>query len=86
MVVRGAGPLTAAVDDEILMLSPEQGAYFGLNEVGARVWELMASPRSVAEVRRLLAAEYEIDERVCRADTIEFLRQLEQARLIDVDP
>jgi hypothetical protein len=83
-VVHSAEPLTAAVDDEIVMLSPDQGAYFGLNTVGSRIWELIARPRPVAEVCAALNAEYEVDDLTCRAEVLAFLRQLEEARLIEV--
>jgi hypothetical protein len=85
-VVRSAEPLTATVDDEIVMLNPDQGMYFGLNTVGSHVWELIAEPRSVAGVCAALAAEYEVDDHTCRSEVLDFLHQLHQNRLIEVNP
>lgn len=84
IVVRSGEPITATVDNEIVMLAPEHGAYFGLNPVGTRVWELIAAPRPVADVWSALAAEYRIDRQRCRTDVVEFLLRLRQARLIEV--
>jgi hypothetical protein len=84
IVVCALGPLAATVDDEIVMLSPEQGAYFGLNAVGSRVWELIAAPRPVAEVCATLTAEYEVDDDTCAADVRDFLQELAAAGLVEV--
>lgn len=85
MILRSPEPLTAAVADEIVMLSPEQGTYFGLNRVGSRVWELIAEPCSVAAVCAALTAEFDVDELTCQADVLRFLTGLDRARLVQVD-
>ncbi|HEX8632344.1 MAG TPA: PqqD family peptide modification chaperone [Catenuloplanes sp.] len=84
IIVRSAEPLTAAVDDEIVMLSPEQGAYFGLNPSGSRVWELIGEARSVGGVCAALTAEFDVDDHTCRTEVLEFLHGLQEARLIEV--
>ena len=84
IVVRSVEPLVASVDGEIVMLQPDLGEYFGLNAVGSRVWELIGSPRSVVEVCAVIAAEYEVDDETCGADTRSFLQDLAVAGLIEV--
>ena len=42
MICRHPDLLHAAAGDVILMMSVEAGAYYGVEHVGARVWELIA--------------------------------------------
>jgi hypothetical protein len=84
VVVRRAEPLTAAVDDELVMLDPRSSQYFALDPVGHRVWELLAEPRSVASLCSTLEGEFEVAPEDCRADVLAFLEQLQKAELLDV--
>ena len=46
--------------DEIVALDLENGKYFGLNEVGSRVWDLLQTPRSLRAIHAALLQEYEV--------------------------
>ena len=81
-LVRSGEPLTALVDGETVMFSPEQGAYFGLDEIGSRVWELLEEPRSIDEVCATLHGEYEVDPETCRADVTALVEELREAKLV----
>lgn len=81
-VVRSEQPLTAMVGREVVMLAPNQGAYFGLNEVGTRVWELLERPRSIDEVCSVLQDEFEVDAETCRREVLALLDQLREASLV----
>ena len=72
------------LSDGAVLFSTEDEVYFGLNEVGARVWELLP-PRcsTLDELCTLLAAKYpEVDEAVIRADVTELLADLLAHRLL----
>jgi len=84
IVVRSAEPLTAAIDGEIVMLSPDQGAYFGLNAVGSSIWQLIEVPRTVSSVCRAMTSEYDVDGQTCRTEVVAFLDDLERAGLVEV--
>lgn len=45
---------------ETVLLDLSQGAYYSLNGVGSRVWELLAEGMTLAEVSETLLAEYEV--------------------------
>ena len=84
-VVRVAvGPLAERLGDEIAILDPASGLYFGLNEVGARIWELLQEPKSLGEVARTLTDEYEVNLERCQADVLALASRLLQAKLVEV--
>jgi hypothetical protein len=81
-LVRSEEPLTALVDGETVMFSPDQSAYFGLDEVGTRVWDLLGEPRSIDEVCAILRDEYDVEPERCRADVVALVDQLRAAELV----
>ena len=62
MVKRSSEPLQAGLDDEVVMMSVEKGCYYGLDPVGARIWELLESPKKVSEVVDELLKAYEAEQ------------------------
>lgn len=69
---------------EVVLLSLETGMYYGLDEVGARVWELIQQPATVENVCQTILAEYEVEREQCQSDVLALLSQLSEAGLIEV--
>jgi Coenzyme PQQ synthesis protein D (PqqD) len=61
IVSRSPSVLTAEVDGKIVMMSIEQGRYFGLDEIGSNIWKRIEPPCSFAMLIEGLAADYEAD-------------------------
>ncbi|SDF15675.1 lasso peptide biosynthesis PqqD family chaperone [Sporomusa acidovorans] len=76
--------VAAEMDGETVMISIENGKYYGMDAIGSRIWELLETPKSVAEVIQVLGEEYEVEQQQCQADTIEFLDFLFQEGLVKV--
>ena len=78
--------LTTVVDGELIALSIENGACYGLNAVGTRIWDLLAEPRSLDSLCEQLVREFEIDPAACREQVLEFVEQLRKERIVSVAP
>lgn len=74
--------VSATLDDEMILLDLESGIYFGLNDVGARIWSLLASGSSETTIFETLCSEYDADANELRADVSEFLGLLQENNLI----
>ena len=85
MIERKGDWLSARVGDEIMMMSPEHGKYIGVNEVGARIWELIEAPRDVATVCEELQREFEVSPEICKAEVDSFLAEMERHGAIVVN-
>jgi len=72
------------LNGEAVVLDTDSGDYFGIDGVGARIWELIATPRRVAELAETLVSEYDVDPSQCRSDLQRFLQDLSEQGLIDV--
>jgi hypothetical protein len=60
--------LAAEVDGEIVMMSIEQGRYFGLDDIGSDIWKRIDPPCLFAELIDRLTADYDADRAVIAAD------------------
>lgn len=71
------------VADEAVILDTETAAYFSLDGVGLRVWELMGEGRSVPEIVAALVAEYDASEDAIRKDVLDLIRKLRQEKIAE---
>lgn len=83
-VVAVSDQVSADLQGEAIVLGLEKGMYYGLDEVGALVWTLLAEPRPVTEIRDRIVARFDVDEPTCEKDLLAFLTQLHGEALIDV--
>jgi hypothetical protein len=73
------------LDTEALVVDVKGGLLYPLNSVGARIWELCDGARSVDEIVGVLSAEFAAPEPTIRADAIEFVERLADAKLISLE-
>jgi hypothetical protein len=83
-VQRNPGMITSNLDGEIVMMSVEHGEYYGLDEIGTRIWELLEKPITVEELISSLTHEFEVERLECEHDTLEFLDELLSKKLIQI--
>lgn len=74
--------ISAKVGDEIVMMSAEEGKYIGLNDVGARIWELLDEPQTREALAARLLEEFEVTPEACNAELDTFLAKLAEFRAV----
>ena len=97
MVAPARDQVCCDLPGELLILQTDSGVYYGLNEVGKRVWTLLGggtdefidtpvntSPKRVAEIRDAILAEFDVDRHTCTRDLLGLLEKLASKRLIEV--
>jgi len=84
VVARNEEPVLVEVDRTVVMMSVDQGMYFGLEGAGPRIWALLEHPRTVRQLCDALIGEFEVDAEACRLETCNFLEELKRAQLIRV--
>ena len=72
------------IDNEVVMLSLKQGEYYGLDSVGTRIWELLENEQTFSQLIASLMEEFEVEEHLCRVDTMEYLETLYEKELLIV--
>lgn len=84
VVVVSPHQVSTELGTETVILGVEAGRYFGLEGVGARVWELLQTPVSVDALCEQLHSEFEVTRLQLQHDVLELLAALSQKGLIDV--
>jgi hypothetical protein len=84
VVVASRDQVSCPLEDEIAILHLKAGVYYGLDAVGARVWGLVAAPRSVRAIRDTLLVEYDVEPEQCERDLVALLGDLLRAGLVDI--
>lgn len=75
-----------SVENEAVLLLPEQGQVRVLNEVGARIWQLVDGKRSIVDIAAVLSTEYEVALSDAETDTLAFLQLLAERGLVTLNP
>ena len=70
------------LEGQAVILDLSSGLYFGLNEVGTRIWTLIGEGRSVADIVQILSREYEADASNIERDVRELADALLSRNLI----
>lgn len=78
------GVLFQQLQDEAVLLNLDSGQYFGLDEVGTRIWNLLAESKALPQIVSAIVEEYEVDSARCEADLLKLLHDLEAQGLVAV--
>ncbi len=84
-VVAAKDQVSCELADETVILDLKAGIYYGLNSVGARVWDLIQEPRTVDQIRDAILQEYDIDPASCERDLGALLGELAARELVRID-
>lgn len=57
------------------MMSIENGEYYGLDDIGSRIWELIDT----------LLERFDVDRETCERDVLKFLNELDEDKILEVE-
>jgi len=73
------------VDDEMVLLDMNSENYFGLDSVGAVMWQMLEEKKILSEVLKSLLEYYEVEEEILKRDLLIFVERLQESGLIKVE-
>lgn len=76
--------LSTRLGDEIVILGLRDSVYYGLSDVGARIWDLIQAPRTLTEIVDVIVSEYEVGREDAAAGLVQLLRELETRGLVAI--
>ena len=77
------GVIAKMVGSEMVLLDYDRGIYYGLNPVGARVWQLLSDGEASDRIIEMLEGEYDVARETLEADLAALLRELEAKELVE---
>lgn len=78
--------VSAVLEGETIVLSMRDGVYYGVDQVGSRIWSLCASPTTLGAVHRTLLDEYEVESDVAWRDLVALVEELLHVGLLERAP
>jgi len=69
---------------EVAILNLKNGIYYGLDPVGAKIWDLIQKPKTVNEIKAAILEKYDVEPDRCKADILILLQELSDNELIEV--
>jgi hypothetical protein len=76
--------LASPLGDEIVMMNVQTGDYLSLNKVATDIWQFLEQPISIQDICKKLLEKYNIEEMTCQEHTINFVQELEDKGLVEV--
>ena len=84
VVVAAKDQVSCDLAGEAAILNIKSGVYYGLDPVGARIWNLVQEPRTVVQIQDAITSEYDVEPDRCARDLIGLLERLLEEGLIEV--
>lgn len=78
--------LVRILDRESVLLNLETEQYFGLDETGTRMWQLVTTSPNIDAAFQDLLAEYDVEPDLLRSNLTELLNRLVDSGLLQVLP
>jgi hypothetical protein len=72
------------VGDETVILDLGSGTYFGLDPVGARIWQLIGEGKTLGEICDTMLDEYDVTREALERDVVELADKLLEQKLISL--
>jgi hypothetical protein len=73
------------VGGESVLLDLKSESYFGLDQVGTRIWRLLEQDGALKCVHQVLLQEYDVDAQRLETDINDLVTKLEAAGLVNVE-
>lgn len=77
--------LVQELEGEAVLLNLDSERYFGLDDVGTRVWQHLLVHRRLERVCEEMQKEYDVDEPRLRADVLQLVEELIAAGIVTVE-
>jgi hypothetical protein len=76
--------LATEFGNEVVILNLRDGVYYGLEDVGTRIWQLLQQPVSILAIREALVAEFDVEPVRCERDIRLLITALAARGLIEI--
>ena len=84
VIQRNPDMVASKMDGETVMMSLGNSEYYGLNEIGSRIWDIITEKIQVDKLIELLTNEYDVAHDACEEDVMFFLDRLQEKGLLIV--
>jgi hypothetical protein len=73
------------LEGESVILDTDSEIYYGLDEVGTRMWILLTGSGSISQAYQGLLEEYEVEPEKLRQEMTDLIEQLREKGLLEIE-
>ena len=77
--------LTQEVGGETVILDLKSEGYFGLDEIGTRIWQLLQEQKNLQSVTETMLNEYDVEPDQLKTDIKDLLNELVKSGLVNLE-
>jgi Coenzyme PQQ synthesis protein D (PqqD) len=86
LIHRSPSVVSAAVDEEVVIMQPTNGRCFELDEIGKDIWARLETPQNLNALIDKLAADYNADRAVIADDVRGLLSRWAERDMVQFKP
>ena len=83
-IVRSSDQVSTDLGKEVFILGLGSSEYYSLEEVGARIWEIIQEPKTVKEILDSILNDYAVEPEICGSDLLAVLQEMADEGLIEI--
>ena len=83
-IIRSDNPVSAPVDDELVMADVDAGKYYAFNDIATAIWNGIEKEITVQDLCLKLQEGYDVQAERCEADVLHFVNELHTKGLVNV--
>lgn len=81
-IAQSEDQVSCEVDGMSVIMSVENGEYYRLDDIGSKIWSLIAAPLSIEALCQKLSQEFDVSLEQCKEDVLKLLNQMLDRKLI----
>ena len=70
------------IDGEVVLMTIEDGDYYGFDLVLSKIWTLIEAPTAISSLVDQLTQAYDVERETCQSDVLDVLNRLHAEKLI----
>ncbi len=84
IIEKSPNSIESSIDGEVVLLNLDNNEYYSMDEVGSDIWKILDKAHTLDEIISRLQEIYDVDRETCMKDSLKFLKQLEEKKIIIV--
>ncbi len=77
--------LISKVDDELIIMDIDEGAYISLNATGTIIWERIENHVKIEDIILYLTERFDVDTEICTKETLSFLNSINSLKGLQIN-
>ena len=82
---RSEDTASRVIDNEAVIVTPQEGLVRVLNDTGSRVWQLMDGKSALSDIIDTIAEEFEVTKDCAQEDVLRFIKELQTKNLVVIN-